>query len=80
MIFKDDLEHGCVELPREEWRLASVITVAAPRGPALKDDKRLGKVFKNEEDLECMREKIRLVYRMAVKYKQEYIVLGASTS
>ena len=78
MIFKDDLEHGCIELPREEWRLASVITIAAPRGPALKDDKRLGKVFKNQEDLECMREKVRLVYRMAVKYKQEYIVLGAS--
>ncbi|KAI0091575.1 hypothetical protein BDY19DRAFT_1066984 [Irpex rosettiformis] len=77
VIFKDDLANSCVELPREEWRLVSVITVAAPRGPRLKDDERLGQVFKYEADLLCLREKIKLVYRMAVKYKQEYLVLAA---
>jgi hypothetical protein len=78
VIFKDDLDHDCVDLPREEWRLVLVITVAAPRGPELKyrDDEPGEKVFKNEEDLQCLREKIRLVYRMAIKHGQEYIVLG----
>ncbi|KAI0692493.1 hypothetical protein BC835DRAFT_1356914 [Cytidiella melzeri] len=77
VIFKDDLDHGCVELSRDKWRLVSVLTVAAPRGPQLRDDEHFGRAFKNQEDLDCLREKIKLVYRMAIYHGQEYIVLGA---
>lgn len=74
VVFKDDLDHDCVDLPREEWRTFSVITVAAPRGPRL-NKTRDG--FAKAEDLHYMREKIRLVYRMAASNGQQYIVLGA---
>lgn len=53
----------------------SVITVAAPRGPPLTKD---GSKLKNASDLEDLRGKIRLVYRMAGHHGQEYVVLGAS--
>ncbi|KAF8998107.1 hypothetical protein BDQ17DRAFT_1247929 [Cyathus striatus] len=74
VVFKDDLDHGCVDLPREEQRVVSVITVAAPRGPDLTPDE---KSFAKASDLEDLRGKIRLVYRMAARNGQEYVVLGA---
>ncbi|KAI0343349.1 hypothetical protein BDW22DRAFT_1356983 [Trametopsis cervina] len=77
VIFKDDLDHDCIDLPREEWKLVSVITVAAPRLPRLIKIGNGEYNFKNEEDVDNLREKIKLVYRMAIKHNQEYIVLGA---
>jgi len=74
VIFKDDLDHNCVELPKADRRVVSVITVAAPRFPALTKD---GTSFKNSSDLEDLRGKIRLVYRMAAHNGQQYLVLGA---
>ncbi|THU97272.1 hypothetical protein K435DRAFT_965581 [Dendrothele bispora CBS 962.96] len=74
VIFRDDLDHKCVELPRDERRIVSVITVAAPRGPALTLDKR---DFANASELESLRGKIRLVYRTAAHNGQRYLVLGA---
>ena len=73
VIFKDDLDHNCVDLPHAERRIVSVITVAAPRSPPLTSDK---KSLKWKRDLNCFREKIRLVYRMAAHNNQEYLVLG----
>ncbi len=73
VIFKDDLGHKCVELPKDQRRIISIITVAGPRLPALTDD---GEDFARESDLEDLREKIRLVYRMAAHHKQRYLVLG----
>lgn len=73
VIFKDDLDHDCVDLPPSEVQVVSVITVAAPRSPPLTSD---GGAFKYPGDLECMREKIRLVYRMASHNGQQYLVLG----
>ena len=35
VIFRDDLDHDCTELPKDARRLVSVITVAAPRHPRL---------------------------------------------
>ncbi|KAF5334864.1 hypothetical protein D9758_014277 [Tetrapyrgos nigripes] len=74
VIFKDDLDHDCVNLPNEERRVVSVLTVAAPRGPLLTED---GKNFKKPSVLEDLREKIRLVYRMAAHNEGQYLVLGA---
>ncbi|EEB94249.1 hypothetical protein MPER_06965 [Moniliophthora perniciosa FA553] len=74
VIFKDDLNHDCKDLEPEERRIVGVITVAAPRGPKLTSD---GKNLANESDLNDLREKIRLVYRMAARNGREYIVLVA---
>uniref|UniRef100_A0A0W0FLT1 Microbial-type PARG catalytic domain-containing protein n=1 Tax=Moniliophthora roreri TaxID=221103 RepID=A0A0W0FLT1_MONRR len=74
VIFKDDLNHNCKDLESEERRIIGVITVAAPRGPKLTSN---GKNFANENDLNDLREKIRLVYRMAARNGREYMVLGA---
>ena len=76
VIFKDDLDHDCVDLPKEDWRVISVITVAAPRGPKLTVD---GQSFENESDLNDLRGKIRLVYRIAAHNKKRYLVLGGQT-
>lgn len=74
VIFKDDLDHGCEELPSSDRRVVSVITVAAPRYRAVTEDL---SAFERPSDLENLRGKIRLVYRMAVHHGQQYLVLGA---
>jgi hypothetical protein len=73
VVFKDDLDHDCVELPKEERSVVSVITVAAPRYPRLTTDR---EHFVKESDLEDLRGKIRVVYRMAAHNKQRYLILG----
>lgn len=74
VIFRDDLDHDCAELPKADRRVVSVITVAAPRHPVLTPD---GQSFKFPNTLGYLQEKIRLVYRMAAHNKQEYLILGA---
>ncbi|KAF5373505.1 hypothetical protein D9757_010490 [Collybiopsis confluens] len=74
VIFKDDLDHDCVDLPTTDRRIVSVITVAAPCAPPLTPDKQL---FMLERDLRDLREKIRLVYRMAAWDGRTILVLGA---
>lgn len=76
VIFKDDLDHDCVNLPKEDWRVVSVITVAAPRAPRLTVD---GQSFANESDLNDLRGKIKLIYRIAAQNKKRYLVLGGQT-
>lgn len=71
VIFRDDLEHNCSELPQDEWRVVSVITVAAPRKPVLINGEEL-----EDSVLEEFKEKVRLVYRMAASNGNEYLVLG----
>jgi uncharacterized protein (TIGR02452 family) len=53
--------------------VVSVITVAAPRNPTLTEDQ---SAFENASDLEDLKGKIRLVYRMAAHHGQQYLVLG----
>ncbi|KAL0581494.1 hypothetical protein V5O48_000537 [Marasmius crinis-equi] len=74
VIFRDQLDNACAELPVEQRRVVSVISVAAPRWPALSDD---GMSLRRRTDLEDLREKIRLVYRMAAHYGKTHLVLGA---
>lgn len=73
VVFKDDLDHDCVDLPPDNRRLVSVITVAAPRRPTLTEDK---SSFQNASDLKDLQGKIRLVYRMAAHHGQQDLVLG----
>ncbi|EAU90008.2 hypothetical protein CC1G_05924 [Coprinopsis cinerea okayama7 len=74
VIFKDDLDNGCGELPAADRRIVSVITVAAPRNRLLTED---GENFQNPSVLEDLQGKIRLVYRMAAHHGQQYLILGA---
>ena len=73
VIFKDDLDHDCEDLPANERRTVAILTVAAPRSPPLSED---GETLRWEKDLDCFREKIRLVYRMAAHNSKDYVVLG----
>ena len=76
VIFKDDLDHDCEDLPADERRTVAVLTVAAPRFPPLSKD---GETFRWEKDLDCFREKVRLVYRMAAHNGKDYVVLGQTS-
>jgi hypothetical protein len=72
VVFRDDLNHDCQDLPEDEWRVVSVVSVAAPRHPKLRPDGELA----SARVLEELREKIRLVYRIAASNGNEYLVLG----
>jgi len=72
VIFKDDLDHSCVDLPVDQRETVAVLTVAAPRGPEV-----LNKRFENSSDVHDLREKIKLAYRMAAHDGKQVLVLGA---
>lgn len=78
VVFHDTLGNELVELDESQRFEVSVITVAAPRGPGVKVDERDGRrKFARKQDLEDLREKIRLVYRCAAHNFQTSLVLGA---
>jgi uncharacterized protein (TIGR02452 family) len=77
VIFRDDLDHNCVELPIADRRVVSVLTVAAPAWPKLTPDRQ---AFAEPSTLAYLQEKIRLVYRMAAHNGQENLVLGVCLS
>jgi len=58
--FIDDLDDPCVDLPVDEREIVAVLTVAAPRDPEV-----LNARLVDSLDLRALREKIKLVYRMA---------------
>jgi len=72
VIFKDDLDHSCVDLPVDKRETVAVLTVAAPRHPKVLDDR-----FANSSDLHDLREKARLVCRMAGHNGKHTLILGA---
>lgn len=76
-MFKDDLDHWCLDLGEEEVRVVAVLTVAAPRGPKTRRGEDGEEAIRDEKVAEELRGKIRLVYRMAAGNGKEYIVLGA---
>ncbi|KIK66649.1 hypothetical protein GYMLUDRAFT_37800 [Collybiopsis luxurians FD-317 M1] len=61
-------------LPRASRKVLSVISVAAPRYPRLTED---GSDFASEGAKEELKEKVRLVLRMAALHGKTYLVLGA---
>ena len=71
MIFKDDLDHDCVDLEVDKRETVAVLTVAAPRGPRISNDK-----FVKDSDVHDLREKIRLTYRMAGHNGKQVMILG----
>ncbi|KZV69262.1 hypothetical protein PENSPDRAFT_633246 [Peniophora sp. CONT] len=73
VVFKDDLVHECMDLPPEERVVLSVITVAGPRKPELTPD---GSQLARQSDLEDLRAKVRLIYRLAASKGRDAIVLG----
>lgn len=73
VVFKDDLDHDCVDLPVEDRVVVSVITVAAPCRPELTSDK---SAFQFPEDVRDLQGKIRLVLRIAARNVQDRLVLG----
>lgn len=75
-MFKDDLDHWCLDLGEEEVRVVAVLTVAAPRGPKTRRGEDGEEAIRDEKVAEELRGKIRLVYRMAAGNGKEYIVLG----
>ncbi|EJD48250.1 hypothetical protein AURDEDRAFT_101888 [Auricularia subglabra TFB-10046 SS5] len=74
VVFKDDLDHNCVDLPENERVVVSVLTLAAPRWPRLTPDRAR---FARDEDIENLRGKTRLMLRMAAHRKQDIVILGA---
>lgn len=71
VIFKDDLDHSCADLPVDQRETVAVLTVAAPRGPDVLNGR-----FMNSSDVHDLREKIRLVYRMAGHNGKHAVILG----
>ncbi|KIJ65223.1 hypothetical protein HYDPIDRAFT_131629 [Hydnomerulius pinastri MD-312] len=74
VIFRKDLDNNLEKLPREDWRVVQVLTVAGPRAPRLSQDR---EEFANPETLEELRGKLRLTYRMAAWSGCWDLVLGA---
>ncbi|KAF1346561.1 hypothetical protein BDV97DRAFT_371147 [Delphinella strobiligena] len=74
VVFRDTIDNDLAELPLDERAVLSVITVAAPRLPKLMSD---GLSFAKETDLDDLREKIKLIYRIAANNGQTSIILGA---
>lgn len=74
VVFRDTLDNDLVPLPEDDRFVVSVITVSAPRLPELTPDR---KSFANESDVGDLREKVRLVLRMAAEGGNRELVLGA---
>ncbi|KAF8527292.1 hypothetical protein JB92DRAFT_3081493 [Gautieria morchelliformis] len=74
VVFKDDLDHDCVDLPIEDQVVVSVITVAAPCQPVLTPD---SFALQYDRDVRDFKAKIRLVLRIAARNGQNMLVLGA---
>ncbi|OQO14136.1 hypothetical protein B0A48_01012 [Cryoendolithus antarcticus] len=74
VVFKDTLAKNLVDLPIESRHSVAVITIAAPRWPAVTKD---GKDFAKESDLQEMQQKILLTLRLAATNGVTKLVLGA---
>jgi uncharacterized protein (TIGR02452 family) len=74
VVFRDTLDNDLVELPTNQHHVLAVITVAAPRGPKVTEDK---ESFADESELRDLQEKIMFVLRMAAGNGVTSLVLGA---
>ncbi|OCL01679.1 hypothetical protein AOQ84DRAFT_357767 [Glonium stellatum] len=77
IIIRDALSRGhgllCDETPAKDLPVTSVITVAAQRRPRLSRNM----MYRHDSDRQLMKEKIRLVLRMAARNGHTKLVLGA---
>lgn len=74
VVFKDTLDNDCAEFKEDQRHVLTVITVAAPCGPAVTKDKQ---EFAKESDVADLRERTTLVLRMAATNNVTNLVLGA---
>ncbi|KAK6434856.1 hypothetical protein LTR95_008954 [Oleoguttula sp. CCFEE 5521] len=74
VVFKDTLANNLVDLPLESRHSVAVITIAAPRWPAVTSD---GKDFAKESDLQELQQKVLLMLRLAATNGVTNLVLGA---
>lgn len=74
VVFKDTLDNDCAEFEKHQRHVLAVITVAAPCGPALTEDRQ---EFANKSDISELRERIVLILRMAATNNVTNLVLGA---
>nr|OQO28706.1 hypothetical protein B0A51_02949 [Rachicladosporium sp. CCFEE 5018] len=74
VVFKDTLANDLLDLPLESRHSVAVITIAAPRWPAVTQD---GKDFAKQSDLQELQQKILLVLRLAATNGVTKLVLGA---
>jgi uncharacterized protein (TIGR02452 family) len=78
VVFKDTLDNGCGDLPRQERHVLAVFTVAAPCFPGVTED---GEDFSQEAKLggvlRDLKERILLILRMAATTGVTNLVLGA---
>jgi len=72
VIFRDDLDHDCVDLSVDERETVAILTIAAPRHPKISNGR-----FAKPSVAHDLREKIRLTYRMAGHNGKQLLILGA---
>jgi len=72
VIFRDDLDHDCVDPSVDKRETVAVLTIAAPRLPKISNDR-----FVKDSDVHDLKEKIKLTYRMAGHNGQQVLILGA---
>ena len=75
MIFKDDLDHSNVNLPVDQREVVAVLSVGAPRFPKVLDGR-----LSDSSDVRDLKEKIKLIYRMAGHNKKQVLILGMCQS
>ena len=80
MVIRKNMKdgHGLFDLREPKYLpVISVISVAAVCRPRIDTDAQGTKSYSNITDQKLMQEKIRLILRMAIRYKHTQIVLGA---
>ncbi|KAH7391995.1 hypothetical protein DE146DRAFT_661383 [Phaeosphaeria sp. MPI-PUGE-AT-0046c] len=74
VVFKDTLDNDCAEFEDHQRHVLTVITVAAPCGPRVTEDRQ---DFAKESDKTELRDRIVLILRMAATNNVTSLVLGA---
>ncbi|KAI1622626.1 hypothetical protein EDD37DRAFT_482209 [Exophiala viscosa] len=78
VIFRDELMKECQILPRKDWTSVSVVSVAALACPPQVKDSKTGELrFKLDKDVHTIRERFRMILRMAARHGKSVLVLAA---
>lgn len=83
VVFRDELSNDCEILPRRDWTTVSVVSVAGLACPPLVPAQKLrgrGEAemqMKLEKDVDTIRERFRMILRMAARQEKSVLVLAA---
>jgi len=75
-VHRDTLANACGRLPADDTVVLGVVTIAAPRCPAVTGGRKVGE-FRDRATADSLREKTRAVLRMAASNGRSNLVLGA---